>query len=216
MPHLSSESLVTVIQRSVSESAMLSPRVSLSQVLQRVLALPSPPPDYRRFLHAILSSEDCIAILLEYASWLDLHPQGRANDLTSWTSGPQKSRKDLPALESIIAHLCLLLDAHLPRLLDHPPAWEVLERLQESLIPLLAMQDSYRRLRAPVEAVLTLSRRETRRREEREAKREVLRAFGQNGKKGKGKSHTIAGDARLGAALPDEAIGKWRVEDIIF
>jgi len=62
---------------------------------------------------------------------------------------------------------------------------------------------------------LTLSRREAKKREEREAKREAVKghaAQGQGGHRG-GKGKNIVRDE---AGLPDEAVGKWRVEQFVF
>jgi hypothetical protein len=83
-----------------------------------------------------------------------------------------------------------------------------LQTLQDSLTPLLALQDSYRRLRAPVEAVLTLSRREAKKQAEQEAKRNA-------GKSSRGtQSKEVKRNTE--AQMPDEAVGKWRVEQFVF
>lgn len=101
-----------------------------------------------------------------------------------------------------------MLDSHLPLFLAHPPSYDLLQTLQDSLSPLLALQESYRRLRAPVEAVLTLSRREAKKQAEREAKRNA----GKPGAAGHGKATKRDAEGQM----PDEAVGKWRVEEFVF
>jgi hypothetical protein len=80
--------------------------------------------------------------------------------------------------------------------------------MQAALEPLLHVQAEYRALRAPLEAVLTLSKRSERDAAERQRKSELMQ--GAFGRKSKGKPET--GKAGLGEAK----IGKWKVEDFVF
>jgi len=80
--------------------------------------------------------------------------------------------------------------------------------MQAALEPLLHMQAEYRALRAPLEAVLTLSKRSDRDAAERLRKSELMQ--GAFGRKSKGKME--AGKPGLGEAK----IGKWKVEDFVF
>jgi len=75
------------------------------------------------------------------------------------------------------------------------------------------MQNDYRRLRAPVDAALTLVRREKRKVQEAEEKRAVMR--GMRGQFGNPDAKKAKGDLTE-VGLPDEAVGKWRVEDFVF
>jgi hypothetical protein len=80
--------------------------------------------------------------------------------------------------------------------------------MQAALEPLLVMQADYRALRAPLEAVLTLSKRSERDQAERQRKSELM--HGAFGRKNKGKQET--GKAGMGEAK----IGRWKVEDFVF
>jgi hypothetical protein len=148
-----------------------------------------------------------------------MHVEARSFGLSKWDSSSKKdsSTSPSPSLESVIAHSSLLLDAHLPNFLSHPPSYTLIERLQAALDPLVAVQNEFRQLRAPVEAVLTLAKREERRREERREKKEAMRPVSVfDGKKG-GKGEAKKGEKEKQVAhLPGEAVGKWRVEDISF
>ena len=118
-------------------------------------------------------------------------------------------------LRQVVAHSSLLLDAHLPSFISHEPAHELLARLQTALEPLIAIQNDFRQLRAPVDAVLTLARREERRKQEEEEKRLAMKGpakqTGGAGRRGY-KDRMVRGERGVG----DGVIGKWRVEDIVF
>ena len=68
------------------------------------------------------------------------------------------------------------------------------------------MQAEYRALRAPLEAVLTLSKRSERDQAERQRKSELM--HGAFGRKPKGKQET--------KGMGEAKIGKWKVEDFVF
>ena len=80
--------------------------------------------------------------------------------------------------------------------------------MQAALEPLLLVQAEYRALRAPLEAVLTLSQRSERDAAERLRKSELMQ--GAFGRKSKGKMEA----AKPG--LGEAKIGKWKVEDFVF
>lgn len=82
--------------------------------------------------------------------------------------------------------------------------------MQAALEPLLLMQADYRALRAPLEAVLTLSKRAERNREERQKKSQLL--SGAYGKKGKQDTR----QGRSGEVMGEAKVGKWKVEDFAF
>ena len=63
-------------------------------------------------------------------------------------------------------------------------------------------------MRAPVEAVLTLSRREAKKQAEREAKRNAGKT------PGPGQGKNVKRDTE--GQMPDETVGKWRVEEFVF
>jgi hypothetical protein len=113
-------------------------------------------------------------------------------------------------------HTSLLLDAHLPSLLPLPEAQTILERLQASLEPLISTLDTYRALRAPIEGVLTLAKREERKEaEEKKAAFKPMGSGGTVGKSAKAKARAaIIAKAEGGAT--EEMVGQWRVEDIVF
>jgi hypothetical protein len=73
------------------------------------------------------------------------------------------------------------------------------------------MQAEYRALRAPLEAVLTLSKRSERDQAERQRKSELM--HGAFGKKGKKQDTSANGN---GKAMGEAKIGKWKVEDFVF
>jgi hypothetical protein len=110
----------------------------------------------------------------------------------------------------VITHSSLLLDSHLPLFLSHPPSHPLLARMQASLDPLLVMQADYRALRAPLEAVLTLSKRSERDQAERQRKSELMHgAFGKKGNKARQ-------ETKPGPTMGEAKVGKWKVEDFVF
>lgn len=115
-----------------------------------------------------------------------------------------------PDRRQVITHSSHLLDSHTPLFLGHPPSYPLLTRMQAALEPLLLMQADYRALRAPLDAVLTLSKRAERNREERQKKSELL--SGAYGKKGKQTPRV----GRAGEAMGAAKVGKWKVEDFVF
>ena len=112
----------------------------------------------------------------------------------------------------IISHSSVLLDAHLPNFLAYEPSFDSLARLQSAIEPLLALQEDFDRLRAPIDAVITLARREERRLEE-EAKKAARNSKADKASRQTG---TDKGGIRKGGRLPEEMVGKWRVEDFVF
>lgn len=183
--------------------------------------------------------EDATKLLTVYAGWLDVHVEQKGAGLEGWleddkVAKPQQGGKEssaTPSLESVICHTSAILDSHLPLFLSYKHSFTPLERVQESLYPLIALQESYRKLRAPVEAILTLSKREARKREERENKKAAMSGNRANDpdtawiqKKNnaaavaQGKKPTVKSkpQAEQSATLPEEVVGKWRVEDLAF
>jgi hypothetical protein len=153
------------------------------------------------------------------------HPRYNTSSCTagSASDSPANFRGHSAHSPQIINHASIILDTHLPSFLASHPSHPLLFRLQAALGPLLAMQTDYRRLRAPVDAALTLVRREKRKRLEEDAKRAIVKGYGkawqgkhqqnQSGGKG-GKDKGRGKDAQ--ALLPDQSVGKWRVEDYVF
>lgn len=91
------------------------------------------------------------------------------------------------------------------------------------------MQTQLRKLRAPIEAVLALSKEQERQRDERDQKNATRHKMGaakegepkskkggKGGKGAKGKKGVVFVDEGEGSVLPGEAMGKWRVEEITF
>lgn len=129
----------------------------------------------------------------------------------------------------VITHASLLLDSHLPLFLSHTPSYDHLARLQAALEPQLAVQTQLRKLRAPIEAVLALSKEQERQRDERDQKNATRHKMGaakegepkakkggKGGKGAKGKKGVVFVEEGEGSVLPGEAMGKWRVEEITF
>jgi hypothetical protein len=124
-------------------------------------------------------------------------------------------------------HSTILLDSYLPLFLSYAPSHDSLLRLQAALEPLIATQNEFRQLRAPIDAVLTLARREQRKREERQAKRAVTRAIERpiwgkapgakaRIKERQRKEALGEKEEEMGLPVPEEMVGKWRVEEIVF
>ncbi|WVQ71724.1 hypothetical protein IAR50_001265 [Cryptococcus sp. DSM 104548] len=199
MKTISSSSLVALIRSSIASSTASTPP-STSDLLKSILSLPPPGPTYRVDLHQGLTVEEATRVLEIYNTWAAEHVEALSSGLSGWETASPTEDTDLPALPSLITHTSSLLDAHLPSFLSHVPSHETLSRLQSSLEPLLAAQNEYRQLRGPVEALLTLSRREAKKSEERAQKK------GRKGKKA---------DKEQGK-LPEEIVGKWKVEDLVF
>lgn len=85
----------------------------------------------------------------------------------------------------------------------------------------MSISDQFRQLRAPVDAVLTLAKREARKQQERQEKRAAMAAVtkqtGYQGKKGKkGKMEKVDVVMAERNALPEEVVGQWRVEEFTF
>ncbi|WVO14021.1 hypothetical protein L204_101646 [Cryptococcus depauperatus] len=194
---ISSSTLVTLITRSFEHNSSDMP---LRQLLALILALPPPGPTYRFDLHKTLSVHVATAVLDIFTEWLGAHVEASSDLLIEWDGSVPKPLEDgLPNLQSLITHSSLLLDAHLTLFLSHSPCHPSLERMQTYLDPLIQMQNEYRQMRGPIEALLTLARREARKAEEKAQKK--------GGKRGK----KIAGER-----LPEQVVGKWKVEEITF
>jgi hypothetical protein len=227
MPNISSLTVTALLHSALhprSHSGLPGPP-SFAHLYRDILSLPTPASTFRLELRRSLSVEDATRLLSCLVDWAELHVAHRSDYFARWDETSKQDKNPLtPSLERVIAHSSLLLDSHLPSFLSHPPAYPLIERLQTSLEPLIAVQNDFRQLRAPVEAVLTLAKREDRRREERREKKEAMRPVsvfdGPGGKKGQGKAEGQR-QAQVqvqvqNTHLPGEAVGKWRVEDIIF
>ena len=87
--------------------------------------------------------------------------------------------------------------------------------MQAALEPLLHMQADYRALRAPLDAVLTLSKRAERDREEKQKKNTLLNgAYAKRG--GQRSATSMAQGQREGQGMGEAKVGKWQVEDFAF
>ncbi|GFZ45721.1 hypothetical protein JCM24511_03450 [Saitozyma sp. JCM 24511] len=220
IPTVSSATLLVVLRTALhppSHPGLPGPP-PFSHIYRDVLSLPTPPSTFRLELRRSLTTDEATSLLACLVDWAEMHVEARSFGLSKWDSSKKdSSTTPSPSLESVIAHSSLLLDAHLPNFLSHPPSYTLIERLQAALDPLVAVQNEFRQLRAPVEAVLTLAKREERRREERREKKEAMRPVSVfDGKKG-GKGEAKKGEKEKQVAhLPSEAVGKWRVEDIAF
>jgi hypothetical protein len=91
--------------------------------------------------------------------------------------------------------------------------------MQAALEPLLHMQADYRSLRAPLDAVLTLSKRAERTREEQQRKNEVQQgAYGRRSKvqaQAQGQAQNKQAEV-MAKTMGDGKVGKWKVEDFVF
>ncbi|WWC60934.1 uncharacterized protein I303_103510 [Kwoniella dejecticola CBS 10117] len=192
---------------------------SLSDILRIIMRSP-PSPTFKLDIRQLLSVEDATSVLEQLVSWAEKHVSFRAEVLKGWdvdvnvnvesslsaaaASVSQMEDKDgIPSLGSVITYANLILDSHLPLFINHSPSHAALEALQSSLIPLMEAQDEYRNLQGPIESILILSRREQAKLREIEAKR----SKGKNGKKEGIVSAT---------KLPEEKVGKWKVEELVF
>ncbi|KIR28839.1 hypothetical protein I309_02334 [Cryptococcus deuterogattii LA55] len=200
IPTIPSSTIIKLIQKS-AQSSNASSVPSLTALLLTVLALPPPGPSYRLDLYRILSVQDATAVLEVLVQWMEDYVGTLSEGLKSWDGSVSEEKGDnLPSLQSLVTHTSLILDAHLPSFISHLASHDILSRAQASLEPLLAVQNEYHQLRGPVEALLTLARREAKKAEERAAKK---------GGKKKGKKDE-------NGRLPEEVVGKWKVEDLAF
>ncbi|KAL0254090.1 hypothetical protein I308_101469 [Cryptococcus tetragattii IND107] len=200
IPTIPSSTVIKLIQKS-TQSSNASSVPSLTALLQTVLALPPPDPSYRLDLYRILSVEDAATVLEVLVQWMEDYVETLSEGLKGWDESVSEEKGDnLPSLQSLVTHTSLILDAHFPSFISHLASHDILSRAQASLEPLLAVQNEYRQLRGPVEALLTLARREAKKAEERAAKK---------GGKKKGKKDE-------NGRLPEEVVGKWKVEDLAF
>ena len=78
-------------------------------------------------------------------------------------------------LPSLLSHTSSHLDALLPILIDHTPSHPLLVTLSTLLSPMLAQQATLSQLRAPIDALLTLAKREEKRRAHIREKRAAFR-----------------------------------------
>ncbi|AAW41928.1 hypothetical protein CNB04100 [Cryptococcus deneoformans JEC21] len=200
IPTIPSSTIIILLQKS-AQSSNASSVPSLTALLQIILALPPPGPSYRLDLYKTLSVEDAAAMLKVLVQWMEDYVETLSEGLKGWDESVSQEKEDnLPSLQSLVTHTSLILDAHLPSFISHSASHDILSRAQASLEPLLAVQNEYRQLRGPVEALLTLARREAKKAEERAAKK---------GGKKKGKKDE-------NGRLPEEVVGKWKVEDLAF
>ena len=89
--------------------------------------------------------------------------------------------------------------------------------MQAALEPLLHMQADYRALRAPLDAVLTLSKRAERDREEKQKKNTLLNgAYAKRGATQRGTTSMAQGKRSEGQGMGEAKVGKWQVEDFVF
>ncbi|ORX33750.1 hypothetical protein BD324DRAFT_638442 [Kockovaella imperatae] len=217
VPDIPSSAIVNALERaqtSLSGGESNIDDFTFESLLREVVSLPPPAPGYRTALFS-LSLETCMRLLDAYVNWLTVHVESMSSALDAWiaddTSAPSSSA---PPVEALILHSNLLLDARLQTLLSHPPAWDLLEKMQVCLSSLMEMQDVYRKIHAPIEAVLTLARREAQSKAEEQAKRLPPTIPGQTGH-AKGQQFGKQ-NRKLKVGMSDEVIGKWRVEDLIF
>ncbi|KAK4686673.1 hypothetical protein P7C73_g3446, partial [Tremellales sp. Uapishka_1] len=212
LPTIPSSTLILLLQKILQSSEDTPP---LAQFLKDLLAAPVPPPTFRVELRKSLSVEDATRVLEQYVTWAEEHVERRTEGISNWL--PEEGVKNttpkllIPSLESLINHSSILLDSHLPLFLSYPPSHALLGQLQTSLVPLLAIQEEFRQLRAPVEAVLTLAKREERKMAEADAKHKASTAVG----KGKGKVVGARKEEKKGT-WGEEKIGYWKVEDFVF
>lgn len=179
-------------------AASLTPdsALRLTSTLDDILHGPSPDPAYRAELRRQLTSEGALRVLGQLATWAEKHAE-RGDGLDAWPNRPEKAER-IPPLPAVVVHTSHLLDAHLPTLMAMEEAEPLLQRVSEALAPALAAQQDYRRLRAPVDAALKAHRVTVREQEKADAdkKRRALRT--------------------PKAGITEEAVGKWRVEDVVF
>ncbi|KAL7424115.1 hypothetical protein Q5752_001700 [Cryptotrichosporon argae] len=185
-----------------------APDPALPQVLDALLGAAPPDPAFRAALRRQLGVDEA-ARLLEHLAVRLARAAERGDGVDQWAEDGRATVKSSALIQSLITHTSHLLDAHLPSLLTYEPAAALLSRVQAALAPLLAAQLNYRRLRAPVDAALTLAARERRRAAEAQAKRDA--AAPQHAR----------GDRKAAKDVPnlapgDEVVGKWKVEDIVF
>ncbi|WWD16075.1 hypothetical protein CI109_100500 [Kwoniella shandongensis] len=221
IPTIPSSTVIALIRASLQTSSTTSTTTpTLAVLLREIMSGPSPAPTYRIDLRRELNVEEATSVLCQFVIWAEAHVERRSDSLEGWDvdneseSNPKSASNqeaDLPSLESVITHSSLLLDAHLPSFLSYEVSHTQLERLQLALEPLIAIQNDYRKLRGPVEAVLTLVRRENRKAEERESNRKA-----RHGRGGSKKAAGVAGAAGGPNKLPEEVVGKWKVEDLVF
>jgi len=170
---------------------------TLASVLQDILSGPSPDPAYRVELRRQVDGPGAVRILEQLVSWAEESTEA-GDGLDVWPERAPKS--SIPTLASIVAHSSFLLDAHLPTLLAIPEAEPLIVRMQEALAPALAAQQDYRRLAAPVDAALRLAKTE---------KKEVTTIL-VHGKK------PIVRVQNKTPGFTEEAVGKYRIEDLTF
>lgn len=217
----------------------------MTGILREILALPTPDPMYRLELRKSLPVEDATIVLDLLTGWAEMHAERRAEGFGDWaaeaTNGDTNPTQPItPSLESvclaqatltglmvrqqIITHSSTLLDSHLPLFIGYEPSHDLLLRLQAALEPLIAIQTEFRQLRAPVDAILTLARREQKKREEREAKKVATRVIERPiwGKAPGAKARIRERErkdmeqGKEEVRLPEQMVGKWRVEDFVF
>lgn len=203
-PALPSRTSVALLAHALKEG-----KPGVSTTLEDILHGPSPDPAYRAELRRQIDSDGALRMLETYTLWAESHVQ-LGDGLDVWPDRPPKS--SIPPFSAVIAHASALLDAQLPVLMSVPAAEELLLRLQAALGPAMAAQNDYRRIRAPVDAALRHARvlaAEARAREDRDAS---------SGGKSRGSRkptprHRVESSA---PGLSEEAVGKYRVEDIVF
>lgn len=216
---LPSKTMVSILKKAMNPE-------NLDKVYSDFLGLAPPAIDFRFELRKSVSVGEATQLLSLLVKWAEEWCNNRTEGLR-WPDSNTSTKTaptSLPSLDSVIAHSSLLLDSHLPLLVEFEEAAPLLESLSNSLGPLLTLQAEIRQLRAPVDALLTLAKREEYRRAEVKRKHEQKRAVqaqvadpGRNG--GGGKKKKPFSSQKVGAndeAKQGQDFGKWKVEDFVF
>jgi hypothetical protein len=129
-------------------------------------------------------------------------------------------------MPQILTHTSILLDSLLPLLITYEPFHPHLASLSESLGPMLDQQRTLTQLRAPIDALLTLAKREERKRALIREKRAAMRGGnadeGAEGQDVKGKmregerTRMNRGTGQAGRLALGGDVGLWSVEDFDF
>ncbi|WWC89874.1 uncharacterized protein L201_004802 [Kwoniella dendrophila CBS 6074] len=221
-----SSTLVKLITSSIhpSETAKSIP---LSQMLSLIMKSP-PAPTFRLDIRQNLSIEDASVVLQKLVEWVEEYVTKRDESLLEWDNETEtviesnqsnsvvdiNGNEEIPTLKSIIEYSTLLLDSHLPSFLTYEPSYELLEILSNHLEPLIELQNQYKKLKGPIEAILILSKRENDKLKQREQQ--------QKSKLNKKNNNITTNDKKIQQQqqkenrLPEEKIGKWKVEDLVF
>lgn len=167
LPTVPSKSLVALLSHvaqyhisstSVGATGLTTPP-GLEDFLKLYLAIPVSPAMHKQALKRGLNQVEVVQTVLRLmVDWLEeVGKDVKSKGVVGWEADEVKSQSSRYSIEGLVLHTQLLLDAHLPLLISHPPAHSLIARLKTALEPLLTLQTELAAARGLVEGFVRLA-----------------------------------------------------------